>query len=176
MASGSISREAREYISDWCKKQLFGENVYYLDGDTLERLEKYAFQRIDRQLRNQLIGVLNECQYNVQIITAVQRVFQKKQTIFERCRHFALEQMLASPPPEDILPFAWMQSAWRRLTQLNKLCDYHLLPMSTTDQEWQQRIEIAAKTGEANSRLLEAAKMAISKLDEQYAITVEVVE
>jgi hypothetical protein len=176
MASGTISREAREFISDWCKKQMFGENVYYLDGDTLERLEKYAFQRIDTQLRNQLIGVLNECQYNSQIITAVHRLFQKKQTLFERCRFFALEQMLASPPPDEILPFPWMQGAWRRLTQLNKLCDYHLLPMSTTDQEWQERVEIAEKTAEANTRMQEAAAQVIRKLDQRYAITVEVLE
>ena len=50
MASGSISREAREYISDWCHKQPFGENVYYLDGDNLERLDKYAFRRVDIDL------------------------------------------------------------------------------------------------------------------------------
>jgi hypothetical protein len=69
--------------------------------------------------------------------------------------------MLASPPPDEILPFGWMQGAWRRLTQLNKLCDYHLLPMATTDQQWQERIEIAVKTAEANTRLHEAAAPAI---------------
>lgn len=42
IASGTISPEARQYISDWCDRENFGENVYYLDSETLERLEKIA--------------------------------------------------------------------------------------------------------------------------------------
>jgi hypothetical protein len=176
MASGSISREAREYISDWCKRQHFGENVYYLDGDTLERLEKYAFQRIDSDLRNQFIGILNECQYNERVVASIYGSFQQRQTIFGRCRHFALDSALASPPPNDVLQFETLQKAWHHLTTLNKLCDYHLLPMTTTDQQWAERVQFAAKTQEFVARLRNSAQEAITILDKRYAITVEVLE
>lgn len=176
MASGSISREAREYISDWCKRQHFGENVYYLDGDTLERLDKYAFQRIDSDLRNQFIGILNECQYNERVVASIYSSFQQHQTIFGRCRHFALDSALASPPPNDVLQFETLQKTWHHLTTLNKLCDYHLMPMTTTDQQWAERVQFATKTLEFLARLRNGTQDAITILDKRYAITVEVVE
>jgi len=176
MASGAISREAREYISEWCNKQSFGENVYYLDGSTLERLDKFAFQRFDRQLRTQLIGLLNECQYNSKIIDALLRLFQAKKTCFDRCRSLAVERLLSTPPPEDILSNALLEDAWKSIAVLNKLADYHLLPMSTTEQQWRERADIASTTWSINNRLRDAALKAIRILDSRYAVTVEIVE
>jgi hypothetical protein len=103
MASGAISHQAREYISDWCDRNAFGENVFFLDGETLDRLDKYAFQRADRQLRNWLIAVRNECQFNASIIMEAHSAFSNKKTIWNRCRHLAVEQLLVNPPPEGIM-------------------------------------------------------------------------
>jgi hypothetical protein len=48
--------------------------------------------------------------------------------------------------------------------------------MSTTDQQWQDRMSLAIKAMEANTTLLNAATSAIRKLDEKYTISVEVLE
>lgn len=176
MASGSISREAREYISDWCKKQSFGENVYYLDGETLERLEKYAFQRIDANMRQKFIGVLHECQFNEKVANLALNAFGQKKTVFERCRLFAIDSLLASPPTEEVLSFNTLQNTWHQNSTLNILCNYHLLPMSTSDQMWEERVRFAAKAVELNQKLRIEVQMAITKLDQRYSVDIELVE
>lgn len=176
MASGSISREAREYISDWCNSQSFGENVYYLDGDTLERLEKNAFQRFDLDLRNRLIAVMAECQHNIRIIQRAQQVFGERKSGFERCRLTALDALLVSVPPADVFKLELAEEAWRWLSLTNKFLDYHLLPFSTSDQEWAFRVQIADSAWNANLRLRGESHEAISILDARYSVAVEVVE
>jgi hypothetical protein len=176
MASGTISPQAQEYISDFCKGQPFGENVYYLDGDRLEQLDRFAHHRFDQDLRNRLVGLLLEAQSNIKAIQVNQAAFQEKKTTFHRCRHTALDQTLSSPPPVDLVTTETLEKAWQLTTTLNKLCDYHLLPMSTSDETWRDRRAIANGTWEANLRLRDSVSDAIGKLDGRYSISVEVVD
>jgi hypothetical protein len=100
-ASGKISDRAREYISDYCRSEPFGENVYYLDGDRLERLERYALYFADREARRVLRGLYAEAYFNLQSLQALTQDFQAyadKPTIHpRRCRDTAIGQFLASP-------------------------------------------------------------------------------
>ena len=85
MASGTISPAGREYIAEHCRSEPFGENVYFLDNDRLQRLEQFVHHPYDRDLRNQLVGLLNEAQYNTQPIHLCQIMFQQKRSTIYRC-------------------------------------------------------------------------------------------
>jgi hypothetical protein len=172
MASGSISKEAREYISDACNAQPFGENVYYLDGDTLDRLDKHAFQRSDRTVRALLIGFLHEADYNVRMLTLIVERFKNKRILFGKCRHSALDALLAAPPT-DFIDVTTLDGIWHYLTYINSTLDYH---SAMNDKGWADRLDATTKALQQSAALHTATIAAIRQLDSKYAISVEVLE
>ncbi len=177
MASGGISKEAREYISDWCQSNSFGENVYYLDGDTLERLDKFAFQRSDLDLRNKLIGLLNECNHNLQMIEQIRFYLNKKIKSIVKCRTFSIDMLLLSPPPDDILSTNFLINTSTALQTLDTLStwkgDIGVYIPDTYLLIHTQALESALQL---TTILTSLAFQAIQKLDLKYSISVEIVE
>jgi hypothetical protein len=51
LASGTISVAALEYIRDSCREEHYGENVFWIDGETLYNLDRHATYEDDRSLR-----------------------------------------------------------------------------------------------------------------------------
>jgi len=176
MASGSISMQAREYISDFCKAQPYGENVYFLDGDRLDHLNRFVDHHFDQQLRSLLSGLLNEVHSNLLPIERARAAFSSHQGSFLNCRHSALDQILVSPPPNDLIRLDVLNDAWLNVTLLNKLCDYHVLPISISDELWQERVMIADRTLAAMVKVRDEIEKAMRALDDKYAISVEILE
>jgi hypothetical protein len=182
MASGSISPLAREYVSDWCKRHPFGENVYCLDGDTLERLEKHASHQFHKELRRALIGVLNEAFYNDTSLNLIQTDLRASRGSLYRCRLTALENCLAIPPPGEIIEYSIMEKAWDQMSATNQACMNHLVRSRDAYPPSELSIDLlfvqdaeAAKQAQVYNRVLYlAVGTAIKALDERYALPVEV--
>jgi len=83
---------------------------------------------------------------------------------------------MVSPPPEMILPYQTIHLAHHHLTRLNKISDFHMLPMTTTDEGWQIRVRESDRAWDANLKLRDAVVSAVKRLDDRYAISVEVVD
>jgi hypothetical protein len=176
MASGTISSQAKEYISEWCSRHNFGENAYYLDGETLDRLEKSASLQDDRQLRMKLRGLLHECLFNDVVLKALHDGFKSRKIPLSRCRTVAIEQILVLPPPGDLIKPGALQTLWNRISLVNKLADYHMLPMATSEEEWGKRLDRANETLSINQEVQVIVLQAITKLDSQLTVAVRVVE
>jgi hypothetical protein len=69
-----------------------------------------------------------------------------------------------------------LNDAWLNVTLLNKLCDYHVLPISISDELWQERVMIADRTLAAMVKVRDEIEKAMRALDDKYAISVEILE
>lgn len=104
MASGKISPEAREYISDWCASEKIGENVYYLDGDTLDRLEKHVTLQEDKETRYRLAGLQAEADFNSRVLPEIRKAVANRKLSLLRTMYVCLESFVSNPVPSFVPP------------------------------------------------------------------------
>lgn len=126
MTSGTISGVAREYITDHVASEPFGENVYFVDGDMLEKLDQNTQLLSDQDVRRKLVGVLAELQSNNRACRCIRRDFSdtnESVIIPMRCRLVALNALLIEPVPAAILDQSLADEAWVRAAELNRACE-----------------------------------------------------
>lgn len=123
MVTGKISPEAQERIHDWCVGEHFGENVFFLDGDKLDRLEANMSLQADRELRQRLFAVQKECETNVTLLEASLPAFARNENVPVRCRLVAINQILLNPPPEALIPYNLIQLTVQMIELANKSFD-----------------------------------------------------
>ena len=183
-ASGKISDRAREYISDYCRSEPFGENVHYLDADRLERLERYALYLADQEIRTVLRGLYAEAYFNLQSLKTLTHDFQAhadKPTIHpRRCRNTALGQFLASPLPPEVLEvdFDFMDKLWCANEELNRRLNEWSQAMIFTQGVFsnvrQHALGLISNAREANTELHDKTLAAIHNLDKKCQADVEI--
>lgn len=172
MASGKISATGREYISDAMRQEHYGENVYYLDGDTLYNLERHSAYLEDKVLRQRLLALLNESQYNYRPLRALIASAENKKLVFLPCRIQALEDAFRTPFAEDVIPYAIVDRLWTYYFELNKNC----VPFNITFDEQGVAVykDLATKAVQQTALLNKACQDALAKLDQRYTLELEV--
>lgn len=174
MTTGRISPQARERIWEHCRSRAYGENVFFLDGETLDNLERFASHRRDDEVRQLLVALLNEANYNIRPIVIASQTCHQGKPQFLRCRVLALEQALRNPLPEDMMPYSVVSDAWGAFEEINK----RALPFLDFTGDAAKMAAIAAifsKAHDANLRVRDISMDALKRLDEKYSLSLEVV-
>ena len=172
MTNGSISEEARRRISGYCEREHFGENVFYLDGETLDILERHATYIEDKTLRNRLVGLLNEANFNLEPIKKLIKTINNGEPKFEPCRTLALEDALRNPFPEDILPYERASKVWEAMTEINKRnVPYNI---SYKPDTFEGFALLANAANNWTVRMRDIVSEAIKKIDSLYSLDIEI--
>ena len=176
MATGTISPQAREQIFELCRQNSYGENVFFMPGDVLENLERYATYEQDTQRRQRLIALVNEANFNITVpLKSLIDSYQKgKPRILTRCRTLALEGALMLALPESIISYTTLTLAWSYMTEFNKWAGPLKLPSGA--ENIKNAIGLAQRAIETNNQIIDACDKAILYLDEQYSLTIEVMK
>ncbi|QDU17470.1 hypothetical protein CA11_53120 [Gimesia maris] len=174
MTNESISDGAREYISDWCRSEHYGENVFYLDGETLESLERHATYIDDKILRIRLVALLNEAHFNLGPIQTLSQSVIKGEPVFQPCRTLALEDVLRNPLPEDILAYEYVSNLWENLNEINKRNVPYQLEFN--ERSLWYFTQIAESTFNLTVKMRDIVSGAITKVDSQYSLEIEIEE
>ena len=172
MVTGTISAAARERIWERCKQRNYGENVFFMDGETLSNLDRHAAYQSDLSLRPVVAALLRESVFNIEPTQTAECTCRAGNPSFKRCRVLVLEQALKDPLPDELVPYRLLSAAWEFFDQHNKrVVPYNLsyepaqLPILTRN---------AQLTVEANLRIRDACDAAIKKLDDKFALSLEV--
>ena len=172
MTNGSISEEARRRIYGYCEREHFGENVFYLDGETLDILERHATYIEDKTLRNRLVGLLNEANFNLEPIKKLIKTINNGEPKFEPCRTLALEDALRNPFPEDILPYERASKVWEAMTEINKRnVPYNI---SYKPDTFEGFALLANAANNWTVRMRDIVSEAIKKIDSLYSLDIEI--
>lgn len=177
MASGTISSAARTRLCGHFRSERYGENVYFLDGDRLETLNKFAAYRTDQDARSLLAALLRETDFNLRRLSDLaEKIKLPGQTVVTHFRVAAVEQALATTLPADLIPYEQVEWVWNALELVNALIDYGQIVPPTSHQDLNRRISIGRtaqnQCQEFRTHLLEAQR----RLDERYDLRVDVVD
>ena len=127
ITNGSISDQAREYITDTCHREHYGENVFYFDGRRLELMVKSLVYRSAQNYRECLLALALESAWNLgALIPLTDNLCQAQPNLMPiRLREKALSRFLESPLPIDILPYGNVSNAWMAVTKVNLVVEGH---------------------------------------------------
>ena len=174
MTNGSISDSAREYISDYCRQEHYGENVFYLDGATLDNLDRHATFIDDKSLRNRLLALRNELKYNESQFNSTIEGMLQRDSVHDSSRVLALEDALRNPLPEEIIPYDALSLYWRAIDRLkNVLCK---LDHKNNEEAIK---EIGIMRGLSDQVLIylgDSISEAIQQIDSRYSLELEIEE
>jgi hypothetical protein len=173
MANGSISPQARERISDRCRQRTFGENVYFLDGETLDNLERHVTYQQDSDLRRRLVALRNELDFN---LTPAKRLIDSRtdRKLSHYCfRTLALQEMFLSPLPEAFVSYELLSKLWAEIDLINRRF------VSKNLQDTPEMVLSLKHLSEALSSLMthsrDACDIAINKLDMKYSLSLQII-
>ncbi len=172
MTNESISDRAREYISDYCRMEHFGENVFYLDGETLENLDRHATIVDDKNLRNRLSALMYEIDYNLLMLKDLMDKLTNNKRVYDTCRTLVLEDTLRNPLPEDILSYKYISFYWMSFNTIKNL----IIPrQGDMNPESLKLFEILKEFIDVTSvKIKDAVTTAIDKVDARYNLRLEI--
>jgi hypothetical protein len=82
--SGNITTEAKDDLIQRLRREHYGENVYFLDGERLDALNKWATYQNDTNLRSRLYGLKSQLHMNIHIWESV--IKDTKEGVFKEAR------------------------------------------------------------------------------------------
>jgi len=161
--SGRITIEAKDDLIQRLRRTLYGENVYFLDGDRLDSLNKWATFQNDQNIRSRLWGLKNQLIINIKIWESV--IQGTERGTFQEARGSILagiEAFLSAPiSPERISENDLMQ-LWQRAQIIHLISTRYLLGVRVTEDIKKKDIENARKLAQ---EAIEYAKKVISDVD-----------
>jgi hypothetical protein len=174
MASGTISPIARQRISEHFRRQHYGENVYYLDGERLEMLERFATYHVDQHSRVRLHALLRELDYNLSIAEKVVDALVNHRGFDDsRCRVLVLSGLIENPLPGDFLPVETIENLWEFLQELNRIIEtpglYKHRGMRSHCMQYGMGYKLQIL--DLKGKVIDA----IAMLDSRYSITVDII-
>tara|TARA_R110002049_G_scaffold215606_1_gene387042 strand:- start:1721 stop:2560 length:840 start_codon:yes stop_codon:yes gene_type:complete len=174
MTNESISDRAREYISDWCRQEHYGENVFYLDGETLENLERHATYIDDKTKRNRLVALLNEVNYNLPFVEMLIEQLLNEQSVFNTCRMVAVEDALRNPFTEDKNAYQIISNYWMILNAIEKC----IVPVQNGfDLQCREILkDLDHSIQNMTNEILDYITKAIETIDSRYSLEIEIEE
>jgi len=133
--SGSITSEAKDDLIQRLRRTSYGENVYFLDGERLDSLNKWATFQNDQDIRQRLLGLRNQLIINIKIWDSIKEDAEKGK--FREARGailFGIEALLSSPIfPERISENDLMQ-LWQHARIIDSICSRYLLGVKAKEE------------------------------------------
>jgi hypothetical protein len=175
MASGSISDQARTRIAGFCRSERFGENVYFLDGDRLETLERSSTFRIDNEARGLLMALQNELTSNIRRLDDIDAQLRRGENrILSKCRVSALEALMTAPIAENVIANDVIEPIWILMDSFNNLIEISYLSRGLTQAELGFLEGFTPSVRGRCQGALTAVQAAIRQLDERRSLTIDV--
>lgn len=171
MTNKSISDGAREYISDYCRQEHYGENVFFLDGETLDNLDKRATFMDDESLRNRLISLSLEADFNIKATTKLWETSTNGNPALRACRTLAVEEALRNPLPEEVISYEKISEIWSYLNAIN---GRFYLNKDIKELEHETLAKIAGNARDRVRELKSIASRVINEIDLRYNLELEV--
>ncbi len=161
--SGSITDEAKDDLIQRIRKTPYGENVYFLDGDRLDSLNKWATFQNDQNIRQRLLGLRNQLFINIRIWDSIREGAEKEKFREARGAMLAgIETFLSSPIfPERISENDVMQ-LWQLARIIDSICSRYLLGVRVKEEIKKCDIENVIKL---TRQSIVYAKKVISDID-----------
>lgn len=161
--SGSITDEAKDDLIQRVRKTPYGENVYFLDGERLDSLNKWATFQNDQNIRQRLLGLRNQLFINIKIWDSIREGAEKEEFREARGAMLAgIETFLSSPIfPERISENDVMQ-LWQFARIIDSICSRYLLGVRVKAEIKKKDIENAIKL---TRKSIVYAKKVISDID-----------
>jgi len=142
--SGGITPEAKDDLISRLRKKNYGNNIYLLDGDRLDSLNKWATYQNDKNIRQRLSGLKNQLFINIKIWESMKREIEKGS--FREARGaflFGIESFLSSPIfPERISQNDLMQ-LWQNARIVDAICNRYLVGTKVNEEIKKQDIKSA---------------------------------
>ena len=142
--SGSITHEAKDDLISRLRKKNYGNNIYLLDGDRLDSLNKWATYQNDQNIRQRLSGLTNTLFINIKIWESMKIEIEKGS--FREARGvflFGIESFLSSPIfPEHISENDLMQ-LWQTARIVNAINNRYLMGTKVSEEIKKQDIKNA---------------------------------
>lgn len=172
MTDGTISDKAREYITEHFRLERYGENVFLLDGETLDNLERHATFIDDKALENRLLALRKEARYNLKIISHLYKTTLEGEPKFLPCMIMAVEDALCNPLPERIISFESIATIWSRLKLIQ---DFYAPYTLDADQDKLDNIHaLSEQTIPEIENVIKKLDKAIDELRSQYSLDIEI--
>lgn len=167
LASGKITDQARQYISEKCHKMPYGENVYFLDGERLEQLERFSAYRFDREYRAKVMGVLLEATSNIESVK-----MPVLRGVPLQCSHFAMDNYLATAMDQksDFALKVHAASMWCK--GFNCLLASHAFTKEGKEKRAKAIEDYVTQVPAALDELRDAANDLVRDIDAKYNVTV----
>lgn len=161
--SGKITVEAKDDLIHRIRKTPYGENVYFLDGERLNSLNKWATFQSDQNIRHRLLGLKNQLIINIKIWNSIKEGAEKEE--FKEARGAILagiEGFLSSPiSPERISENDVIQ-LWQHARIIDSICCRYLLGVKAKEEI--KRLDIKNVIQLVDKSMLYAQKV-ISDID-----------
>jgi hypothetical protein len=176
MASGRISPQARERISEHCRAAPYGENVHYLDADRLESLEKFARFRTDQDLRSTFLALDRELDLNARRLASLHNLLkQSGMSTIGHLRLATLELALSQTLPSDLVRYEVLEYAWNAFDAVNGMIDLINANSARSLIDIDYRLGAVMAAEKLGNELRLAIAQAIDALNEHYNLAIEIV-
>lgn len=170
MATGTISPEARKFIHDSCAQEHFGGNVYFLDGERLDHLDRYASYTSAKEVLARLKGLAAEITYNFRTLGEMEANFENETIAFSRLRLSGVERCLAGLSHADESLYERLNAVWQSCTFLNAVLDTATIMINLKD--W--RLTVLREARRKVVDLDKAVQETIERITTQYVIKVSI--
>ena len=153
--SGRITNEAKDDLIQRIRRTSYAGNVYFLDGDRLDSLNKWATFQNDQNLRSRLSGLRNQLIINIIIWNSVIKDTERERFGEARGPILAgIEAFLSSPiSPERISENDLMQ-LWQRAHIIHSISTRYLLGVRVTEEIKKKDIETRENSPKRLSSML----------------------
>lgn len=176
MTTGSISPEARKELTDWCRSEKFGDNVYFLDGETLSRLHDVTQHLDDSHAISVLTGLCLELFNNIELCGREQTVKAMGMS-GPLLRTHAMISFLSCPILSMTTEIEGVISALKATEVVNAIFGIH----PTGSEESKEKTRDAARNQFLNCKnqsafVLEKLRLAIATIKGRQSISIDVLE
>ena len=144
--SGRITIEAKDDLIQRFRREHYGENVYFLDGERLDSLNKWATFQNDRNLRSRLFGLKNQLLINIKIWESIIKDIEKG--TFQEARGpilAGIETFLSSPIFPELISENDLMQLWQHARIINTISTRYLLGVRVKEDIKKQDIQSVKK-------------------------------
>jgi hypothetical protein len=133
--SGGITVEAKDDLINRLRKAQFGENVYLLNGERLDSLNRWATFQNDQNVRQRLSGLRNQLYINIKIWTSIKENVKNKRVSEARGSFLSGSEAFLSSPlfPETISENDIMQ-LWQIGRIIDSICKRYILGVRVSEE------------------------------------------
>jgi len=161
--SGRITDEAKDDLIQRIRRTSYAGNVYFLDGDRLDSLSKWATFQNDQNIRSRLSGLKNQLIININIWDSV--IKDAEREMFGEARGpilAGIEAFLSSPFSPERISENDLMHLWQIARIIHSISTRYLLGVHVKEDIKKQDIQNAKKLAQES---IEYAKKVISDID-----------